>query len=114
MLVYSVSYNTYRKECVAMSKTAEELMIRGTVVKVRRKCGKARCKCTDGALHETWALSVSFKGRTRMIALREEDLPIARGAIKRYQKALGRLETQAMAGIRLLHSAVKAAKRRKR
>jgi hypothetical protein len=97
-----------------VSKRNAAFIIRGSVVKVRRTCGKAQCKCTEGALHETWALSYSYQGRTRMIPLREEDIGVARKAIERYQKALNRLESQAIHGIKRLHATVKAAKRRKR
>jgi hypothetical protein len=97
-----------------VSKRNAILMVRGSVVKVRRTCGKAQCKCVDGALHETWALSYSYQGRTRMIPLREEDIGVARQAIERYQKALNRLESQAIKGIKHLHATIKAAKRRKR
>lgn len=96
------------------SKRNAPFLIRGSVVKVRRACGKAQCKCADGKLHETWALSYSYKGRTRMFPLREVDILVARQAIERYQKALKRLESQALQGIKRLHNSVKAAKRRER
>ena len=44
-------------------------LIRGNVYKLRRKCGKAGCRCQDGHLHETWVLSVPEKGRKRMRAI---------------------------------------------
>lgn len=40
--------------------------IRGIVYKLRRKCGKAGCRCVQGGLHESWVLAVSEKGRKRM------------------------------------------------
>lgn len=40
--------------------------IRGIVYKLRRKCGKAGCRCVQGELHESWVLAVSEKGRKRM------------------------------------------------
>jgi hypothetical protein len=97
-----------------VSKRNDSLLVRGSVVKVRRTCGKKQCKCVDGELHETWALSYSYEGRTRMIPLREADVRVARQAIERYQKALHQLESQAMQGIKRLHATVKAAKRRMR
>lgn len=90
------------------------LLIRGSVVKVRRRCGKSTCKCAQGDLHETWALSFSHQGRTRMIPLREEDIGTVRQAIARYQKALKQLQSEALQGIKRLHSTVKASKRRVR
>jgi hypothetical protein len=41
-------------------------LIRGGVYKWRRKCGKAVCRCQEGRLHESWALSVPEKGRKRL------------------------------------------------
>ena len=90
------------------------LIIRGSVVKVRRSCGKSQCKCVQGELHETWALSYSHQGRTKMIPLRDEDVRIARQAIQRYQKQLTLLQSQALQGIKQLHTTIKAAKRRAR
>ena len=90
------------------------LFLRGSVIKVRRTCGNARCKCSRGHLHETWALSYSYQGRTRMIPLRDEDVAVARQAIQRYKKAMASLELKAIMGIRRLHASVKAAKRRAR
>jgi len=44
-------------------------LIRGNIYNLRRKCGKAGCRCQDGHLHESWVLSVPEKGRKRMRAI---------------------------------------------
>jgi len=41
-------------------------LIRGSVYKLKRKCGKAVCRCQEGRLHESWVLSVPEKGCKRM------------------------------------------------
>lgn len=41
-------------------------LIRGNVYTLRRKCGKAVCRCQEGHLHESWVLSVPEKGRKRL------------------------------------------------
>jgi len=41
-------------------------LLRGSVYKLRRKCGKDICRCQDGFLHESWVLSVPEKGRKRL------------------------------------------------
>ena len=89
------------------------LVARGTVIKLRRLCGKPNCMCVDGQLHESWALSYSLECRTRMIMLSKEVVPVARMAVKQYRKAAKRLEAQALQGIRRLHAMVEAGKRRK-
>lgn len=93
------------------TKQNDPLIVRGSVVKVRRTCGKEGCRCTQGKLHETWALSYSYQGRTRMIPLRPQDVTTARKAINRYKKQLAQLQSQALHGIKRLHATVKASKR---
>jgi hypothetical protein len=44
-------------------------MVRGHVYNLRRKCGKAGCRCQEGHLHESWVLSVPEKGSKRMRAV---------------------------------------------
>jgi hypothetical protein len=44
-------------------------LIRGGVYKLRRKCGKQRCRCQEGHLHESWVLSVPEEGRKKMRAV---------------------------------------------
>lgn len=44
-------------------------LVRGNVYNLRRKCGKAGCRCQDGHLHESWVLSVPEEGRKRMRAV---------------------------------------------
>ena len=41
-------------------------LVRGSVYLLRRKCGKAGCRCQDGHLHESWVLSVPENGQKRM------------------------------------------------
>lgn len=97
-----------------VSRQSGSLLVRGSVVKVRRRCGKNVCKCVNGELHETWALSYSHQGRTRMVPLRQEDVREVQRAVARYQRALERLQSEALQGIKRLHASVKAAKRRTR
>ena len=44
-------------------------LVRGNVYNLRRKCGKAGCRCQEGHLHESWVLSVPEKGSKRMRAV---------------------------------------------
>lgn len=77
-------------------------LLRGSVVLLKRKCGNPSCRCAQGHLHENWALSYSFKGRTKIISLAVEDLPRVRRALARYEKASAALESEALAGIEIL------------
>lgn len=74
-------------------------MVRGTILQLRRRCGKPQCHCAKGEPHVTWALSYSEKGRTRMLTVGPEDLPALRSDLAHYRTAVMALERQALAGI---------------
>jgi hypothetical protein len=62
------------------------VVLRGSVVTRRRRCGKPNCRCADGVnLHESPALSYSVRGRTRILLLEEADVASVRAAVDRYR-----------------------------
>ena len=77
-------------------------LLRGSLVTLRRRCGKPNCRCAHGDPHETPALSYSEAGRTKTVTLRAEDVPAVEAALSRYEQARAQLEAQALAGIRAL------------
>ena len=79
-------------------------LVRGTLITLRRRCGKPNCRCADGVPHETPALSYSWQGRTRTVTLRSEDLPAVQAALACYAAARQRLEDEALAGIEALRA----------
>jgi hypothetical protein len=75
-------------------------LLRGSLVTLRRRCGKPSCRCADGEqVHEAPALSYSEGGRTRMLTLTEADVPSVAAALDRYRAARSELEAQANAGL---------------
>jgi hypothetical protein len=77
-------------------------LLRGSVITLRRKCGKPNCRCADGEPHETPALSFSEGGRTKTVTLRPDEVAAVEAALARYEAARQQLEEQALAGIRAL------------
>lgn len=84
------------------SSGSESLMLRGSLIVLRRKCGKASCRCAEGTPHESAALSYSVGGTTQILTLRPEDLREVRTALSRYRRSLLALDRQALAGIAML------------
>ena len=78
--------------------------VRGSLITLRRRCGKPNCRCATGAAHETPALSYSLAGRTRTVTLRPEDVPAVQAALDRYAAARQRLEDEALAGVESLRA----------
>lgn len=86
----------------------------GSLITLRRKCGKASCRCATGAPHETPALSYSVGGRTKMLTLTAEEVPAVAAAVARYRKAVTDLEAQARAELDTLVAQVQARRAERR
>ena len=74
-------------------------MLRGTLITMRRKCGKPTCRCAAGDLHEGPALSVSLSGKSITITLAPAEVPLAEAALERYRIKQDSLKEQATAGV---------------
>ena len=75
-------------------------MVPGCLYRLRRKCGKPNCRCAQGELHETWALTRSEKGKGRLYSVRAEERPILRDQTleyRRYQRARAKWVKQSAA-----------------
>jgi hypothetical protein len=84
-------------------------MLRGSLVTLRRRCGKATCHCAQGdQRHEAPALSYSDRGRTRVVMLAESDVDAVTAALERYRLAKAELEEQANTGLATLTERVAA------
>lgn len=90
------------------------MLLRGSLIRFRRKCGKPSCHCADGAPHETPALSYSVGGSTRILTLRAEDLRTVQAAVARYKNAVAALDREALAGIQALRRRIEQEKARAR
>ena len=74
-------------------------LLRGTLITMRRKCGKATCRCAQGQLHEGPALSVSLAGKSVTISVRPADVPAVEASLERYRQRRDALEEQATQGV---------------
>ena len=83
-------------------RTAAAPLLRGSLITLRRRCGKRSCRCARGQPHCSPALSVSTKGKTNILTLTPDLLQEVRGALRRYRHQQQSLERQAEAGLRQL------------
>lgn len=79
-------------------------MLRGTLITMRRKCGKPTCRCAAGDLHEGPALSVSLSGKSITITLKPTEVPLVEAALERYRSKQDALKEQATAGVMALRA----------
>jgi len=96
---------------MASSPQPPHLLLRGSLITLKRKCGKPTCHCAKGKPHQSPALSYSLKGKTKIITLRPTDIPEVKEALRRYQQALQALQQQSLRGIRQLSARIQKAKR---
>ena len=90
-------------------KTRVPRVLRGSLVTLRRRCGKPGCRCADGQeRHEAPALSYSERGRTRVVMLEQADVAAVAAALERYRAAKAELEEAASAGLAALTEQVAA------
>ena len=82
---------------VLARRDADPRVLPGSLITLRRKCGKASCRCAAGAPHETPALSYSVAGRTKILTLAAEEVPAVAAAVARYRGAVTALEAEARA-----------------
>lgn len=93
------------------SPQSPHLLLRGSLITLKRKCGKPTCHCAKGMPHQSPALSYSLKGKTKIITLRPTDIPEVKEALRRYQQALQALQQQTLRGIRQLSIRIQKANR---
>jgi hypothetical protein len=92
----------------------QELLLRGSLTVMRRRCGNPGCHCARGELHETPVLSCKQGGRTTMLSLTPADVDAVRAALARYREAEAALKAQAEAGREALRAHLAAARRPRR
>jgi len=83
-------------------------LLRGSLITLRRRCGKKNCHCLQDQPHETPALSYSQAGKTRILTLPSNLVPLVRAAVQRYQRARTALEKQGNTGLRQLETSLRA------
>ena len=65
------------------------VLMRGSLVHSRGKCGKANCRCARGQLHEWWSLTFRAGGKSRSVTVPPELLGEVRQWCGNYQKLKG-------------------------
>ena len=99
---------------IAVARGDRPRVLPGSLITLRRKCGKPGCRCATGSPHETPALSYSVEGRTKMLTLAAEEVPAVAAAVSRYRSALADLEAEARAELVGLVARVQARRERRR
>jgi len=65
---------------------SDKPVIKGSVYELKRKCGKAGCKCARGELHSRMVISASEKGKTSLRVIPHGFLVEIQIKVRRYQE----------------------------
>jgi hypothetical protein len=60
--------------------------VAGSLCRVNRRCGNARCKCAHGEPHQAWVLSFKVRGKTRTVHIPRELVPEVQGWVQEYRR----------------------------
>jgi hypothetical protein len=82
------------------------LVLRGTLLTLRRKCGKPTCWCARGGQHETPALAYKVAGAAKILTLRPQDVRTVHAPLTRHQRLVRRLERQVQASVAILRAQI--------
>ncbi len=92
-----------RRRLLAKRLAGAEEFVRGSVVLMKRRCVRERCRrCDAGEGHPTWVLTVSEGGKTRTVYLGEKRLAEARRLAANYRRVRGWIEEVARVNLALL------------
>lgn len=91
-----------------LARSEDPRVLPGSLITLRRRCGKANCRCASGDPHETPALSYSRDGRSAMLTLRPEEVPAVAAAVARYRTTVRELEAEARAELDAFVAGVQA------
>jgi len=77
-----------RQEALLRRMFRSPKIIKGSLVELKRVCGKPNCRCQKGQKHASWYLSQSRAGKTKMIYIPKKFEKQAKEAVKRHKQLL--------------------------
>ena len=99
-----------RRKAAKELSLAEEIL-RGSIVMVKRYCGKANCRCLKGYKHRSLYISQSNKGESRLIYIPQRSEKEVRRLIRNYQALKRMMEEISRINIQLMTSSAGKADR---
>lgn len=107
-------WRRYRSlEALLRTMTSQGPLTPGSFYLLKRKCGKASCRCARGQFHPVWVLTRSEAGQHKLYPVPAEqraDVRQRTAAWRRYQRARARLLQQVSALVALADQVAEAQK----
>ena len=85
--------------------TSLDNVIKGSIFEMKRFCGKKNCKCIKtNTPHKSLFLSFKYRGKTRMIPIKKEQIPEIKARISDYKELKAAIDELARINAELLRS----------
>jgi len=79
--------------------------IRGSIYELKTKCGKPNCYCaTTQRRHTSLMLSFSYKGKTKLVPIRKEQIPQIKSKLNDYKQLKAAIDELIRINAELLRS----------
>ena len=79
--------------------------IRGSIYELKGKCGKPNCYCaTTQRRHTSLMLSFSYKGKTKLVPIRKEQIPGIKAKLNDYKLLKAAIDDLILINAELLRS----------
>ena len=79
----------YKRRIFSAKMPKDFKIIKGSPVKLERKCGKKNCKCQRGKKHASLYLSQSKNGKTIMTYIPKQKEELVKKYVTQYKQMLG-------------------------
>ena len=80
-------------------------VIKGSIIEMKRFCGKKNCICAKTKIpHKSLFLSFKYKGKTKMIPIKKEQIPDIKARINDYKELKAAIDELAKVNAELLRS----------
>ncbi len=80
-------------------------VIRGSIIEMKRLCGKENCRCAKTKIpHKSMFLSFKYEGKTQMIPIKKNQIPQLKLRIKDYKELKAAIDELARINAELLRS----------
>lgn len=100
-IVRNLLKNRYK---IAKQMPRSSKIVKGTLVELRRKCGKPNCRCQKGEKHVSLYLSQSHKGKTRMTYIPRKYEKEIKTSVKWHKKLIQVVEDLSEINIKIIKS----------
>lgn len=103
-IISQLKLRSQRNYLVSKIKKLFPQIIRGTVVKTTRTCGKPNCRCQIGKKHVVYYIILQLKNKPNFFYIKKDIFKRAKQWSKNYQRAKALVDKLTLVNIKILQN----------